>query len=502
MRPKRDGPRRHGRDGRRRRADVQHLDRGGARRRGGRRGRGEARQPRGLVGVGLGGRARGARLPARAGAAADRALDRRARLRLPLRADAPPGDAPRGPGAAGAGDAHGVQRPRPADEPGGRAGAGRRRLRSRAGGDDRLRARHASAPAAPSSSTAPAGSTSSRRPARTSSARSSDGDVDAPRDRPCRTSASRAAPSADLAGGTPEENAAVVREIFAGAPGPKREAVLLNAAGAIAAGGHAADLEEGYRLAAEAVDSGAAAERLEALVAFSQPGGARLMGRFRDSLARAGPPRHRRGEASLAVRRRPAAGRRPARARALRSPRAARPPSRSSSTSASAARSTTSRPRGPRPTSRSSPRASSTTRATCSRPASPAPTPPCSCSATSTTSRRDSCSTGGRTLGPRPARRGARRRRAASVPSRSAQRSSASTRATLRRSTIDRQRPAGARREGAARSGDRRRERHRKPRAGRRGGARGGGRDPRRLDPHARGRSRGPSSPSSSPGPS
>ena len=76
--------------------------------------------------------------------------------------------------------------------------------------------------------------------------------------------------SADLAGGTPEENAAVVREIFAGAPGPKREAVLLNAAGAIAAGGRASGLEEGYRLATEAVDSGAAAERLEALAAFSQ----------------------------------------------------------------------------------------------------------------------------------------------------------------------------------------------------------------------------------------
>jgi anthranilate phosphoribosyltransferase len=62
----------------------------------------------------------------------------------------------------------------------------------------------------------------------------------------------------------------VVTEIVAGAPGPKREAVLLNAAGAVAAAGHAPDLEAGYRLAAEAVDSGAAAERLEALVAFSQ----------------------------------------------------------------------------------------------------------------------------------------------------------------------------------------------------------------------------------------
>ena len=73
----------------------------------------------------------------------------------------------------------------------------------------------------------------------------------------------------DLAGGSPEENAATIREIFAGAKGPKRESVLLNAAGAIAAGGHARDLGQGYALAAEAVDSGAAGERLEALIAFS-----------------------------------------------------------------------------------------------------------------------------------------------------------------------------------------------------------------------------------------
>jgi anthranilate phosphoribosyltransferase len=76
--------------------------------------------------------------------------------------------------------------------------------------------------------------------------------------------------AADLAGGTPEENAATVREIFAGAPGPKRDAVLLNAAGAIAAGGHADDLADGFGLAAAAVDSGAAAERLDALIAFSR----------------------------------------------------------------------------------------------------------------------------------------------------------------------------------------------------------------------------------------
>jgi anthranilate phosphoribosyltransferase len=74
----------------------------------------------------------------------------------------------------------------------------------------------------------------------------------------------------DLAGGSPAENAATIRAIFAGATGPKREAVLLNAGGAIAAGGHARDLKEGYAAARGALESGAAGERLEALIAFSQ----------------------------------------------------------------------------------------------------------------------------------------------------------------------------------------------------------------------------------------
>ena len=74
----------------------------------------------------------------------------------------------------------------------------------------------------------------------------------------------------DLRGGKPYENAQTIRAIFAGEHGPKREAVLLNAAGAIAAGGHAEDLADGYRTAAEAVDSGAAASRLEELIRFSR----------------------------------------------------------------------------------------------------------------------------------------------------------------------------------------------------------------------------------------
>ena len=74
----------------------------------------------------------------------------------------------------------------------------------------------------------------------------------------------------ELRGGTPDENAAAVREVFAGADGGRRNAILLNAAGAIAAAGHAADLREGLEAARSAIDSGAAAERLEQLAAFSR----------------------------------------------------------------------------------------------------------------------------------------------------------------------------------------------------------------------------------------
>jgi anthranilate phosphoribosyltransferase len=74
----------------------------------------------------------------------------------------------------------------------------------------------------------------------------------------------------ELRGGSPEENAAVIRDVFAGAHGGARSAILLNAAGAIAAGGHAADLREALERARDAVDSGAAAARLEELVTFSR----------------------------------------------------------------------------------------------------------------------------------------------------------------------------------------------------------------------------------------
>lgn len=74
----------------------------------------------------------------------------------------------------------------------------------------------------------------------------------------------------ELRGGDPQTNAAALRAVLAGADGGHRSAVILNAAGGIAAAGHAEDLREGIVRASEAIDSGAAAARLGELVEFSR----------------------------------------------------------------------------------------------------------------------------------------------------------------------------------------------------------------------------------------
>ena len=71
----------------------------------------------------------------------------------------------------------------------------------------------------------------------------------------------------DLAGGDAAENAAVLRGILSGEiGGVRRDAVLVNAAAAIVAGGKADTMEEGYKLACESIDSGRAAEKLKEFV--------------------------------------------------------------------------------------------------------------------------------------------------------------------------------------------------------------------------------------------
>ncbi|MDQ3878921.1 MAG: anthranilate phosphoribosyltransferase [Actinomycetota bacterium] len=81
----------------------------------------------------------------------------------------------------------------------------------------------------------------------------------------------------DVAGGTPDENAATIRHIFDGASGPQRDIVALNAAAGFVAAGRAEDMAAGLALSHETIDSGCAREGLERLIEVS------------NSLARGGP---------------------------------------------------------------------------------------------------------------------------------------------------------------------------------------------------------------------
>jgi anthranilate phosphoribosyltransferase len=72
-----------------------------------------------------------------------------------------------------------------------------------------------------------------------------------------------------LAGGDAATNAQIIRRILKGEPGPRRDFVSINAAAALVAAGKAANFREGAKLAAAAIDSGAAIEKLDALIAFS-----------------------------------------------------------------------------------------------------------------------------------------------------------------------------------------------------------------------------------------
>jgi len=71
-------------------------------------------------------------------------------------------------------------------------------------------------------------------------------------------------------GGGPEENARIAREVLEGADGPRRDVVLLNTAAALRAVGRAKDWRDGIGAAAEAIDSGRAAEVLQNWARISQ----------------------------------------------------------------------------------------------------------------------------------------------------------------------------------------------------------------------------------------
>ena len=72
----------------------------------------------------------------------------------------------------------------------------------------------------------------------------------------------------DLAGGQPDENAVLLRRVFGGETGPLADVTALNAGAAIYVAGLAPSLEDGYEAARNALASGAAARKLDALVGF------------------------------------------------------------------------------------------------------------------------------------------------------------------------------------------------------------------------------------------
>lgn len=80
----------------------------------------------------------------------------------------------------------------------------------------------------------------------------------------------KAADPKALDGGNPEVNAKITRNILSGQKGPCRDVVLINAAAALVATGKAKDLSEGIEAAAAAIDSGAALEKLDALIRFTR----------------------------------------------------------------------------------------------------------------------------------------------------------------------------------------------------------------------------------------
>jgi anthranilate phosphoribosyltransferase len=80
------------------------------------------------------------------------------------------------------------------------------------------------------------------------------------------------APLEALRGGSPMENAAIVRRVFAGELGPRRDIVVINAAAALLVAGVAPSLVDAAQLAREALSSGAAESKLEELRAFTRSG--------------------------------------------------------------------------------------------------------------------------------------------------------------------------------------------------------------------------------------
>ncbi len=79
----------------------------------------------------------------------------------------------------------------------------------------------------------------------------------------------RRVPKKELTGGSPQDNARITQDILRGKKGPKRDIVCLNAAAALVVGQKAKTLKDGVRLAQQTIDSGAASEKLDQLIAYT-----------------------------------------------------------------------------------------------------------------------------------------------------------------------------------------------------------------------------------------
>jgi anthranilate phosphoribosyltransferase len=73
----------------------------------------------------------------------------------------------------------------------------------------------------------------------------------------------------DLAGGSPTENAEILRAVLDGQKGPKRDASVLNAAAALYIAGKAKAIQDGVTLAQEIIDSKKAKKKLEEFITYS-----------------------------------------------------------------------------------------------------------------------------------------------------------------------------------------------------------------------------------------
>lgn len=73
----------------------------------------------------------------------------------------------------------------------------------------------------------------------------------------------------DLKGGSPAQNAAIIRRVLSGETGPRRDTVVLNASLALMAAEQAENMSQGLKMAGTSIDSGEALKKLKHLAAFT-----------------------------------------------------------------------------------------------------------------------------------------------------------------------------------------------------------------------------------------